>query len=70
MATYSLDLRQRVVEAVKGKEDRFKTRVAKRFKVSRTTVYRYLKLDAEGALKPKRRKPYRSKKFTTEYSTP
>ena len=48
MSGYSLDLRERIVAAVDAGET--KTAVAKRFKVSRTSVKRYVKRAAEGCL--------------------
>ncbi len=54
MRAYSVDLRERIVEAVKVKR-LSKPAVAELYGVSRATVYRYLKLDSEGDLQPKAR---------------
>ena len=65
MKAYSLDLRQRIVDAVKEGED--KAIVAQQFKVSLTSVRNYLKLDAAGCLEPTKKKQTRTlRKFTTE----
>ncbi len=48
MSGYSLDLRERIVAAVEAGES--KTAVAKRFKVSRTSVKRYVKRAEAGNL--------------------
>ena len=65
MKAYSLDLRQRIVEAVKSGKD--KHSVAEQFKVSYTSVRNYLKLDAGGCLEPTKKKQTRPlKKFTRE----
>ena len=53
MRAYSVDLRERIVEAVKG-ERLSKTEVAERYKVSRASVYRYLKLDKQGSIAPRK----------------
>ena len=50
MQAYSLDLRKRIVEAVKSGE-RIND-VAERYKVSRWTVQDYMKLDKAGKLEP------------------
>ncbi len=47
-----MDLRERIVEAVKVKS-LSKVAAAELYGVSRATVYRYLELDNEGDLKPK-----------------
>lgn len=52
MRAYSVDLRARIVEAVKGK-GLSKTAVAERYQVSRASVYRYLELDKQDDLAPK-----------------
>lgn len=52
MRAYSVDLRERIVEAVKDK-GLSKTATAELYSVSRATVYRYLELSREGALQPK-----------------
>ena len=49
MRAYSVDLRERTVEAVKSK-GLSKTAAAELYGVSRATVYRYLELAAEGSL--------------------
>lgn len=51
MRPYSLDLRQRIVEAVE--QGISKTKVARQFKVNRSTVYEYLRLSEQGDLKAK-----------------
>lgn len=51
MRGYSLDLRERVVKAVKEEKQSVKD-VAKRFSISRWTVNRYLKFSATGSLAP------------------
>lgn len=48
---YSLDLRQRIVEAVK--EGSSQPEVAERFKVSLTSVERYMRLHRQGNLQAK-----------------
>lgn len=52
MVPYSLDLRQRVVTAVKDK-GMGKKAAAELYGISRATVYRYLELDEAGTLAPK-----------------
>ena len=52
MRAYSEDLRKRIVAAVE--EGLAKTEVAKRFKVGRRTVYRYLARAEQGDLRPRR----------------
>ena len=52
MKAYTIDLRERIVEFVKG--GGAKAEAARRFRVSRRTVYRYLGADADGRLAPKR----------------
>lgn len=52
MRPYSVDLRQRIVEAVEVKK-MSKAAVAELYGVSRATVYRYLDLAKEGDLSPK-----------------
>lgn len=62
MPTYSQDLRERIVAAVERGEP--KAEVARRFSVGRTTVYAYLKQQAEvGHLRPKP-KPGRARKIS------
>ena len=53
MRAYSEDLRTRIVAAVK-EEGLGKTEVARRFKVGRKTVYRYLARAEQGELAPRR----------------
>ncbi len=53
MWAYSVDLRQRIVEAVK-EDGLAKAEVARRFRVSRRTVYRYLELAQQDHLAAKR----------------
>ena len=62
MKPYSLDLRQRVVNAMKAGASQAET--ARRFEISHTSVQNFLKLDASGSLEPKKKKPRRGKKFT------
>lgn len=62
MKPYSIDLRQRIVDAVKAGESR--TSVARRFKVGYQTVRNYLKLDAHGSLEPRKTQTRASRKFT------
>jgi len=62
MKPYSIDLRQRIVNAVKAGESRVS--VAKRFNVGYATVRNYLKLDVLGALEPQKKKVRPCKKFT------
>jgi transposase len=50
MEGYSLDLRERIVEAVKGGMG--KSQVARVYGVGRATVYRYMELDHLGDLAP------------------
>lgn len=50
MEAYSLDLRERIVEAVNG--GMRKSQVAKVYAVGRATVYRYMELDHLGDLSP------------------
>jgi transposase len=52
MRAYSVDLRERIVEAVKVK-GLGKPAVAELYGVSRATVYRYLELDRAGELQPR-----------------
>ncbi len=54
MRAYSVDLRERIVEAVKAKK-LSKTAVAEQYGVSRASVYRYLRLDERGSIAPRRR---------------
>ena len=51
MRPYSLDLRERIVEAVD--QGMSKAEAARRFKVNRSTVYEYLDLSKQGNLKAK-----------------
>lgn len=64
MKAYSVDLRERIVAAVK-EEGLSKTEVARRFKVDRSTVYSYLSKHQAGDLAPKR-PPGRSQKLSAE----
>ena len=53
MEAYSIDLRQRIVDAIKKAEGTAQE-VAKRFKVARKTVYNYLNLEREtGSVAPR-----------------
>jgi transposase len=52
MRAYSVDLRERIIEAVKC-EGMSKEGAAERYKVSRASVYRFLELDKQGDLSPK-----------------
>jgi putative transposase len=52
MTGYSMDIRERVVRAVK-EQGMSKSTVAKRYEISRATVYRYLGLDETDELAPK-----------------
>jgi transposase len=52
MVAYSMDIRKRVVTAVKEK-GLSKSQVAKLYDISRATVYRYIELDEAKALAPK-----------------
>jgi putative transposase len=52
MTPYSIDLRERVVKAVKEKK-MSKSAVAKHYEISRATVYRYLELDETDDLAPR-----------------
>lgn len=54
MRAYSVDLRERIVKAVKD-EKLSKVAVAERYGVSRASVYRYLELEKQGSVAPKRR---------------
>ena len=54
MRAYSVDLRERIVEAVK-EEKLSKVAVAERYQVSRASVYRYLGLEKQGSVEAKRR---------------
>ena len=54
MESYSVDLRARIVAAVKD-EGLSKSEVARRYKVSRSSIYRYLELEKQGSLEPKPR---------------
>lgn len=49
MEAYSVDLRARIVAAVKD-EGLSKREVSRRYKVSRSSIYRYLELDKRGSL--------------------
>ena len=64
MRAYSEDLRTRIVAAVQ-EEGLAKLEVARRFKVDRATVYRYLARAEQGDLKA-RTSPGRSRKLTPE----
>ena len=63
MRAYSEDLRARVVAAVEEGLD--KTEVARRFKVGRKTVYRYLERAKQGELAP-RKSPGGQRKLNSE----
>ena len=63
MKSYSMDLRGRIVESVK--DGRSMAETARRYKVSRWTVYRYVKAGRGGDLAPKPR-GRRAKRFTDE----
>lgn len=52
MRAYSVDLRERIVEAVKVKR-LSKAAAAALYGVSRATVYRYMELDSDGDLQPR-----------------
>jgi len=54
MRAYSVDLRKRIIEAVKC-EGMSKEGAAERYSVSRASVYRFLELDKQGDLRPKAR---------------
>ena len=62
MKAYSLDLRQRVVNAMKAGESQADT--ARRFEISHTSVQNFLKLDAAGSLEPRKKKKRADRKFT------
>lgn len=64
MRAYSEDLRVRIVAAVQ-EEGLTKVEVARRFKVDRSTVYRYLERAEQGELKA-RRSPGRKAKLRLE----
>ena len=66
MKAFSIDLRQRIVDAVKGGESM--ASASRRFEVSYSTVRNYLKLVAAGSLEPRKRKTviFRKLKFTRE----
>lgn len=64
MRAYSEDLRSRVVAAVE-EEGLAKAKVARRFKVDRATVYRYLARAGQGNLKAKT-SPGRTRKLSPE----
>lgn len=51
MRPYSVDLRERIVDAVE--QGMSKAEAARRFKVNRSTVYEYLRLSSQGNLKAK-----------------
>ena len=53
MRAYSVDLRERIVEAVRN-EKLSKVAVAERYQVSRASVYRYLGLAKQGSVEAKR----------------
>ena len=53
MRAYSVDLRERIVEAVK-EEKLSKVAVAERYQVSRASVHRYLGLEKQGSVEAKR----------------
>ncbi|MCL2103006.1 MAG: IS630 transposase-related protein [Syntrophorhabdaceae bacterium] len=61
---FSLDLRQRIVNAVKNGESRLSA--ARRFNVCNKTVAKYLKLNAAGSLEPKKSARRSWRKFTDE----
>ena len=62
MKAFSIDLRRRVVGAVKAGES--KASVSRRFEVSYSTVKNYLKLDAGGSLEPRKSGSRAYRKFT------
>jgi putative transposase len=64
MRAYSEDLRSRVVAAVE-EEGLAKAKVARRFKIDRATVYRYLARAGQGNLKAKT-SPGRTRKLSPE----
>ncbi len=64
MRAYSEDLRTRIVIAVE-EEGLAKVEVARRFKIDRATVYRYLARAGQGELKA-RTSPGRTRKLTPE----
>lgn len=64
MRAYSEDLRSRVVVAV-AEEGLAKVEVARRFKIDRATVYRYLARAGQGELKA-RTSPGRTRKLSLE----
>jgi len=64
MRAYSVDLRERIVEAVKTK-GLSKTAVAERYNVSRASVYRYLQLNKQDDLKPRVR-PGQARRLDTK----
>jgi transposase len=64
MKPFSLDLRQRIVDAVKAGES--KASASRRFRVSHATVRNFLKLDALGSLEPRKKKKRADRKFTPD----
>jgi hypothetical protein len=50
MSCYSIDLRVRVIEAIKSGYSQ--TKASRLFKVCRKTIYSWLKLDSQGDLSP------------------
>jgi len=52
MKAYPIEMRQRVVEYVNAGGT--KAEAMRRYKVGRETVYRWIRLDAEGKLEPKK----------------
>lgn len=64
MKPFSLDLRQRIVDAVKAGES--KASASRRFNVSYSTVRNFLKLDAQGSLEPRKKRKRADRKFTPD----
>ena len=52
MKAHGIELRQRIIKFVKHGGSKQET--ARRFEVSRSTVYRYLELETQGRLEPKK----------------
>ncbi len=64
MKPFSLDLRQRIANAVEAGES--KASASRRFKVSYSTVRNFLKLDALGSLEPRKNEKPAGRKFTPD----
>jgi transposase len=64
MQAYSIDLRERIVNYVKGEHT--KAEASRLFGVSWKTVCRYMKADSAGSLSPKPHGGGRRPKFTSE----